>query len=324
MQREEATVGLERELRMRQVIASLIVGNKALRAARDPAHGTAQPAGGPGDDPLFRIELALVTETAAHVGRHHAQRALGNAELLGHLTANVMRRLRRAVKRKLLALRIDGADDRARLDRRPDQAVVDEIDRDHVRGRSQPCAHGGFVAARPAKADVAPGACVQLRRSLSLRRARVGDGGERRVVHLEALDRVDGLRQRCSDDGRHRLAHMAHGFAREREARRLGHGRAIARTHRPQRPHRRHAVSRHIGAREHRDDAGRGARGRRVNPADGRVRVRGADQRAGKRAGELDVGHETPAAGEKALIFDAPQRSANTLIVGTASLGHGG
>ena len=86
----------------------------------------------------------------------------------------------------------------------------------------------------------------------------------------------------------------------------------------------RHAVSRHIGAREHRDDAGRGARGRRVNPADGRVRVRGADQRAGKRAGELDVGHETPAAGEKALIFDAPQRSADTLIVGTASLGHGG
>ena len=54
------------------------------------------------------------------------------------------------------------------------------------------------------------------------------------------------------------------------------------------------------------------------------MRVRGADQRAGKRAGELDVGYETPAAGEKALIFDAPQRSADTLIVGTASLGHGG
>ena len=233
MQREETTVGLERELRMRQVIASLIVGNKALRAACDPAHGTAQPARGPGDDPFFRVELALVAETAAHVGRHHAQLALGNAELLGHLTANVMGRLRRAVKRKPLALRIDGADDRARLDRRPDQAVVDEIDRDHVGSGTQRRAHGGFVAARPAKADVPPGACVQLRRSLSLRRARVGDGGERRVVHLDALGRDDGLRKACSDDGRHRLADMAHGFAREREARRLGHGRAIARTHRP-------------------------------------------------------------------------------------------
>jgi hypothetical protein len=69
-----------------------------------------------------------------------------------------MRRLRRAVERKLLALRINDADNRARLDRRADQAVVDEIDCDHVRGRSQRRAHGGFVAARPAKADVACGA----------------------------------------------------------------------------------------------------------------------------------------------------------------------
>ncbi len=125
-------------------------------------------------------------------------------------------------------MRIDGADDRARLDRRADQAVVDEIDRDHVGGGSQRRAHGGFVAARPAKTDVAGGARMQLRRALSLRRARVGDGGERRVVHREALGRVDGLRKGCGDDGRHRLADVAHRFAREREARRLGHGRAIA------------------------------------------------------------------------------------------------
>jgi hypothetical protein len=57
-----------------------------------------------------------------------------------------------------------------------------------------------------------------------LRRARVGDGGERRVVHLDALGRVDRLRQGCRDDGRDRLADVAHRFAREREARRLGHG----------------------------------------------------------------------------------------------------
>src|SRR6516164_8207347 len=174
---------------MGEVIASLIVGNKAFRPARDPAHGTAQPARGPGDDPLLRIELALVAETAAYVGRDDAQRALGNAELLGHLPANVMRRLGRAVKRELVALRIDGADDRARLDRGPDQAVVDEIDRDHVGGRSQRRAYGGLVAARPAKANVARGAGMQLRRSLSLRRARGGDGAKRCVVPRDARGR---------------------------------------------------------------------------------------------------------------------------------------
>src|SRR5262245_53684539 len=218
MQREETTVGVERELRMGEVIASLIVRNKTFGPARDPAHGTSQPSRGPGDDPLFRIELALVAETAAHVGRHHAQRAFGNAELLGHLSANVMRRLRRAVERELLALRIDGADDRAWLDRRPDQAVVDAIDRDHVGGGTQRRAHGGFVAARPAKAYVGSGAGMELRRALSLRRARVGDGGERRVVDLEALGRVDGLRKGCGDDGRDRLADVAHRLARARSA----------------------------------------------------------------------------------------------------------
>src|SRR5262249_10819039 len=103
MQREETTVGVDRELRMGEVIASLIVRNKTFGPARDPPHRTAQPARSPGDDPLFRIELALVAEAAAHVGRDDAQRAFGNAELLGHLPTNVMRRLGRAVQSDRLA-----------------------------------------------------------------------------------------------------------------------------------------------------------------------------------------------------------------------------
>ena len=70
-----------------------------------------------------------------------------------------------------------------------------------------------------------------------------------------------------------------------------------------------------IGARKHRDGAGRSARGRRVDLADGRVRMRGTNERAGERAGQIDVGHEAPVPGEKALVLDAPQRRADTLIV---------
>ena len=173
-----------------------------------------------------------------------------------------------------------------------------------------------------AQAEAAPQLHACARDNVCFRWARVGDGGERRVVDLEALGRVEGLRKGCGDDGRHRLADVAHRFACEREPRRLGHGRALARTDHPKRPHRCHAVLRHIGAGQHRDDARRCERGRCVDPANGRVRVRGANERAGERAGELDVGHEAPAPGEKALILDAPQRRADALIIPHARTRH--
>ena len=216
----------------------------------------------------------------------------------------------------LLAVRLGGGDRRARLDRRPHQAVVDEIDRDHVGGRCERRAHGGFVAARPAKADVAGRGLVQLRRVRRLRGARVGDGGKRLVIHLDALGGVGGLQQRVGDHRHDRLAAMAHGAARERETRRLRHRRAVARAHRPQRPHRRHAVRGHVGAGEHRDHAGRCHRRRGVDPANARVRVRRAHQHAGERAGKLDVGDEAPAPEQETAILDPAQRRADALVVG--------
>ena len=315
VQGEETAVGGERKPRMGEVIAGLVVRHEALGAGRHPAHRAAQPARGPGDDPLLRIELALVAEAAADIGRDHAQRALGDAELLGHLAANVMGGLRRGVEREPAAVRLGGGDGRARLDRRPHQAVVDEIDRHHVGGRCERRAHGGFVAARPAKADIAGRRLVQLRRARRLRGARVGDGGKRLVINLDALGGVGGLQQRVGDHRHDRLAAMAHGAAREREARRLRHRRAVARAHRPQRPHRRHAVRGHVGAGEHRDHAGQCHRRRCVDPANARVRVRRAHQHAGERAGKLDVGDEAPAPEQETAILDPPQRRADALVV---------
>ena len=271
------------------MIARLVVRHEALGAGRHPPDRTAQPAGGPGEDPLLRIELALVAEAAAHVGRDHAQRALGDAELLGHLAANMMGGLGGGVEREPAAIRFGGGDRRARFDRRSHQAVVDEIDGDHVRGRCECRAHRGFVAARPAKTDIAGRRFVQLRRARRLRGARVGHGGQRLVVDLDAFGGVGRLRQRLRDHRHDRLAAMAHRSPRQGEARRLGHGRAVARAHRPQRPHRRHAVGRHVGAGEHRDDAGRGHRRRHVDPSNARMGMRRAHQDTGERAGKLDV-----------------------------------
>ena len=284
MQRQETAVGIERKLGASQVIAGLVVRHEALGPGRHPPHRTAQPAGGPGDDPLLRIELALVAEAAADIGRDDAQRALGNAELLGHLAANVMGGLGRRIEREPAAIRLGGGDGRARLDRRAHQAVVDEIDRDHVGGRCERRAHRGLVAARPAEADIAGRGLVQLRRARRLRGAGVGDGGERLVIDLDALGGIGGLRQRLRDHRHDRFTAMAHRGARQREARRLHHRRAVARANRPQRPHRRHAVRRHVGAGEHSHHAGHGLGGRGVDPANARMGVGRAHQHAGERA----------------------------------------
>ena len=117
---------------------------------------------------------------------------------------------------------------------------------------------------------------------------------------------------------------MAHFALCQRRMRGLLHRQAVLAGDAPAAGQSAHAGSLEIFAGEHAEHARHRQRSACVNRFDGGVRVRGAHERAGERAGELDVGDETPAAGEKALIFDAPQRSADTLIVGTASLGHGG
>ena len=164
-------------------------------------------------------------------------RAFGDAELLGDQAADMVRHLGRAVERELVARRIDGRDRGARLDRRPDQAVVDEIDARHMGGGLQRLLHRRFVAARPAEADIAGRIVVELRRARLDRRARIDHDRQRRIGDLDRLGGVERLRARFGDDGGDRLADMADRVARERTARRLGHRPAVARADDPERPH---------------------------------------------------------------------------------------
>src|SRR5262249_20805662 len=83
-QGEKMTFRVERKLGLSEVIAALVVRQKTFGTPRRPAHRTVEPARGPGDDRLLGIELALVSEAAADIGRNHAQRALTDTELLGH------------------------------------------------------------------------------------------------------------------------------------------------------------------------------------------------------------------------------------------------
>ena len=106
--------------------AALIVGDEALAAGGDPFHRPPQPPRRPGDDGLLGIVLALVAEAAADVGRDQPDGGLRQAELLGDGAADVMRHLRRAIKRELAGAAV--GQHRTRLDRSADQPVVDEVE----------------------------------------------------------------------------------------------------------------------------------------------------------------------------------------------------
>src|SRR5215475_9244232 len=111
--------------------------------------------------------LALVAEAAADVGRDDAHACLGDPELLRYIAADVMRHLRCAVERELAVGRIGDRDDGARLDRRANQPIVDEIDARDVRGRLERLAHRGLITPTPTEANIARCCRVQLRRLLS-------------------------------------------------------------------------------------------------------------------------------------------------------------
>jgi hypothetical protein len=152
---------------------------------------------------------------------------------------------------------------------------------------------------------------VELRRVGARRVAQVDDRLERRPRDVHELRRVERLIAGCRDDHRGRLADVTGAIAGERPARRLGHPGAGRAGDAPQRCHRAHAGE--IGGGEHRDHAGRGARGGGVDRVDPRVRVRRAHERAVQLAFEPEVGDVAALAGEKTQVFAPAHRRADTL-----------
>ena len=124
-------------------------------------------------------------------------------------------------------------------------------------GAVERLAHGGFIAPREAKADVARRGVMQLRRVLCHRRAAIDDDRQRLVVHLREDQRRPAPAAAClGNDRGNGFADMPHRAARQRPARRLGHRLAIRALDGPKRRHGTDLVGGHIGAGEHGDDAG--------------------------------------------------------------------
>ncbi len=222
---------IKRQLGACVVIAALVVGDEALAAGADPFHRPPQPEREPGNDRLLGIVLAFVAEAAADVGRDQADRGLRQAELFGDDAADVVRHLGRDIKRQLAGVAV--GQHRARLDRRADQAVVDEVEPHHMGGTLQCLAHRGVIAALEAEAGIAGCHGMHLRRAGAQRLARIHHRGQHLIIHRDRVGGVLRLRPRFGDHRSQSLADVADRAARQRKAVGLGHRLTVGRFDRP-------------------------------------------------------------------------------------------
>ena len=222
-----------------------------------------------------------------------------------------MRILRRVPQRKRAGAGIVIADRDARLDRVRHQAVVDDVELGDVLGRFECGIDRLGVAEMPLIDRVVGRDVVDLRRAGLLRRRRIGDRGQHRVIDFDFLRGVARLRQRLSEHHRDRIADMAGLAVGERRMRRHFHRRAVLGMDHPAADQIADLVVGEVGAGEHRDHARH--RGRRFG-VDGfyrGMRVRGANEISVGLARAGDVVGVVALTRDEALIFFPAHRGAD-------------
>src|ERR1700722_16809497 len=70
-QRQRLALRVERELRLRHLMTSVVIGGDRFAAIAGPFHRTIELAGSPNDERLFRVSPRLHSEAAADVRGYH-------------------------------------------------------------------------------------------------------------------------------------------------------------------------------------------------------------------------------------------------------------
>ena len=135
LQPGDFAVAVEGHLRLGDMIAAVGVGDEAFRTLAGPFHRPVELARRPQANDLLRIDENLRAETAADIGRDHAQLVLGrHADEGRDDQPRDVRILRRVPQRQAAACGIVLGDRRARLHGVRHQAVVDELEFGDVLG----------------------------------------------------------------------------------------------------------------------------------------------------------------------------------------------
>ena len=307
----DLAVGVQRHLRVRDMVAAVAIGEESLRAIGHPFHRPADLARRPQADDLLRIDENLGAEAAADIGRDHAQLVLGrHADEGGDDQARNVGILRGVPERETVRAGVVFADRGTRLDRIRRQPVVDEIELGDVLGRLERRLGRLRIAEVPLIDGVARRDLVDLRARLRL--GRIGHRRQRLVVDLDLLGGVLGLRQRLGEDDGDRIADMVRLAMGDRRMRRILHLRAVLGRDHPAANETADLVGGKLGAGEHREHARHRRRRLAVDAPDLGVGMRRAQEVGLALAGTVDVVGVVALAGDEALVLFAAHRRTDT------------
>jgi hypothetical protein len=302
-ERDDGAIPPESDPRVMRLIAVGGRCQKMLAAGLDPLHRPSESARRGWHDHVFRVDVTLDTEPAAHLGDDDTHPVLGKTEGTGDAASHGERHLRGGPHDQR-AGGVEGGQDAAGLDRHAPHARVGEAPgQDHVRLIEAgarvprlPGAHGREVV-RPL--------VMHARRGRHQGRGRRHGRRERLVLHENLVERVRQPVGVLGDDDCHGVARMASALTAERgmnvgPAARLGHERGNRRRqfrNVPQRPHGRDALdpSRRIT----------------LDPDYAGMGVRAPHQPQMEHARESDVVEEAAAAGDQARVLLALDRGAD-------------
>jgi hypothetical protein len=278
------------------LVALLGGGEEMLAAVLDPFHRPAKHHGRDRHHDFFRIKRRLGAEAAADAGRDDAHRAEVAVEQVGDGALADVGHLGRRPYGQKVGCAVVARQHGAGFERHGAAAVRKKILFEHVRGAGE-CRIDAAVAHRHERRHVGGEIGVATRCAGTQRIAAVVGGGQRLECDGDGGGGVLGDVAVRGDHKRDGLARIADLAAGERQLRahggdgRIGHRR-----------HHRHGgeAARQVVRRQHRMDARHRPRRRVADPENAGMRMRTAQERAMKHAGELDVVHEAGTPGEQA------------------------
>ena len=321
-QRQELAVLVERQFRVADMVAVVIVGDHPLDALADPFDRAPDLARRPQGQRVFGEMPAFHAEAAADIAGDDAHLRLGNVEdAPRHIGAGAVRPLRAEIERVAAEPVVILADAAARLHRRRGDAVEDEFLARHMMRLGEGGIDRAPVAQREEETFIVAALVPQFGRALCQGLIRGGDRWQRLVLDGDALGRVLGEIDRLGDDEGDGIADQHRPAVRQRGPRRHEHRRAVAALARDHRAERAVFRGRPIGAGEHREHARHLLRRAHVDRADARMRVGRAQDMGMSEARQVEIVGIAPPPREEPRILGARHRLAQRELHSPASVG---
>ena len=235
-QRQEIALHVGGKFDGGDMIAAMRVGQERFRPVRHPFHRATDFAGCSQNKGFFAVVVDFGAKPTAHIGGDNIEFMLGDAHHEGgHQQAGQVRVLTGGVKFVILGARIIDADACAGFHRVGDEAVVDQLQRRHMRRGFEGGVNGGAVVLNPAPvvADVVGYLVMHAV-------CAVGDGGghihNRRQFFkfdFQGFHCVAGDFDRLGNNGGVGVTNMTHLAMRQNRALWFFHRLAVAALHQP-------------------------------------------------------------------------------------------